>query len=459
MPSYHEHCGKPGPKSLSYIPPPEARLFKSRSAPGSPLFDRNQHFSRSAKGSASFREPRHTRASFLLRESQLKKAEKYKDEKGPKIGRSKSFTSRITSKLYSRTEQKNSLGKSWHPKCLKCEECGKVLNPGQHSEHRGIPYCNIPCYSLLFGPGGYGRGGVESHQKLGFQTTLTPDQVALRNELLPKLQHYNEHYESDKKRALQLASKEANGKLIIEGVLRVYWGLKNPVTLAPLCGKNDRAFKLFHPVSNQKLSRSETVKQLRSQSLITDEKLADRALKKAARGKPRSNSEEKLGRRHTMSHSDRKKRPAKSSLEPTRFIPPYGTSTTLRLTSKIPTPDVVKMILTKFQIADPCDKFTLFVKYENGEIRRLCNGEGPLMIRLRLGPAEDLARIYLMEDKKDTAIGREVAQYIHFATPVLQAFIVKFNEEEERELQKIKDRYREYKKHLQAIIQEISSTS
>ena len=37
--------------------------------------------------------------------------------------------------------------------------------------------------------------------------------------------------------------------------------------------------------------------------------------------------------------------------QPTRFIPPYGTSTTLRLTSKIPTPDVVKMILTKFQVS------------------------------------------------------------------------------------------------------------
>ena len=34
----------------------------------------------------------------------------------------------------------------------------------------------------------------------------------------------------------------------------------------------------------------------------------------------------------------------------------------------------------------------------------------------------------------------KVAQYIHFPMPVLQAFIVKFNEEEERELQKIKDR-------------------
>lgn len=47
-------------------------------------------------------------------------------------------------------------------------------------QHRGIPYCNIPCYSLLFGPGGYGRGGVQSHQKVGFQATLTPDQESLR---------------------------------------------------------------------------------------------------------------------------------------------------------------------------------------------------------------------------------------------------------------------------------------
>lgn len=31
-------------------------------------------------------------------------------------------------------EQRNSLGKVWHPGCLRCEECGKRLNPGQHSE-------------------------------------------------------------------------------------------------------------------------------------------------------------------------------------------------------------------------------------------------------------------------------------------------------------------------------------
>ena len=31
-------------------------------------------------------------------------------------------------------ERRQSLGFDWHPWCLKCEECGKVLQPGQHAE-------------------------------------------------------------------------------------------------------------------------------------------------------------------------------------------------------------------------------------------------------------------------------------------------------------------------------------
>lgn len=31
-------------------------------------------------------------------------------------------------------ERKQSLGYDWHPECLRCEECSKRLNPGQHAE-------------------------------------------------------------------------------------------------------------------------------------------------------------------------------------------------------------------------------------------------------------------------------------------------------------------------------------
>ncbi|KAK3735675.1 hypothetical protein QZH41_011995, partial [Actinostola sp. cb2023] len=70
-------------------------------------------------------------------------------------------------------EKVSSLGKDWHRPCLKCQKCGKTLTSGGHAEvllrisillqHDGKPYCNIPCYSSMFGPKGFGHGGTESH--------------------------------------------------------------------------------------------------------------------------------------------------------------------------------------------------------------------------------------------------------------------------------------------------------
>ncbi|XP_069806405.1 cysteine-rich protein 1 isoform X1 [Dendropsophus ebraccatus] len=60
-------------------------------------------------------------------------------------------------------ERVTSLNKDWHRPCLRCEKCNKTLAPGSHAEHEGKPYCNQPCYSALFGPKGFGRGGTESH--------------------------------------------------------------------------------------------------------------------------------------------------------------------------------------------------------------------------------------------------------------------------------------------------------
>ena len=81
MPSiYHEHCGKPGPKSNDYLPPPEARVFKSRSAPNSPLL--NERKSLIPRGS-----PRLARGLNRLSD----KLAAGKGSKSGKVERSKSF--------------------------------------------------------------------------------------------------------------------------------------------------------------------------------------------------------------------------------------------------------------------------------------------------------------------------------------------------------------------------------
>lgn len=81
MPSiYHENCGKPGPRSINYIPPPEARIFKSRSAPNSPLLgERRPLFPRAS--------PRLTRGLNQLSDKTVGS----KPTKSAKVGRSKSF--------------------------------------------------------------------------------------------------------------------------------------------------------------------------------------------------------------------------------------------------------------------------------------------------------------------------------------------------------------------------------
>ncbi|XP_072260643.1 cysteine-rich protein 1-like isoform X2 [Pyxicephalus adspersus] len=48
-------------------------------------------------------------------------------------------------------ERKRSLGKDYHPLCLKCFQCKRQLTAGQHAEYDDRPYCNN-CYLSNFGP-------------------------------------------------------------------------------------------------------------------------------------------------------------------------------------------------------------------------------------------------------------------------------------------------------------------
>jgi len=154
---------------------------------------------------------------------------------------------------------------------------------------------------------------------------------------------------------------------------------------------------------------------------------------------------------------DSSSRESSPSDENISFIPPYASATTLRLTNSTTTPDVIQMLLNKFMIRDSAEKFSLFTVYEGGGQRKLQSNNFPLLTRLNLGPCEDVAKIFIMEAAEQPEISLEVAQYINFAQPVLETFVKKFKEEEEREVKKIKDKYDEYKKLLLTRIKELEA--
>ncbi|XP_052835578.1 uncharacterized protein LOC128252128 [Drosophila gunungcola] len=132
-------------------------------------------------------------------------------------------------------ERKQSLGYDWHPECLRCEECGKRLNPGQHAEHKGVPYCHVPCYGALFGPQLFGHGTrVESHKSYGLKGAQKPAGAQANGPPLPrdhlesKLKVYNQFYDN---KSLEIRSREVNNRLVLEGALRVYWGVQGVIHL------------------------------------------------------------------------------------------------------------------------------------------------------------------------------------------------------------------------------------
>ncbi|XP_056136501.1 cysteine-rich protein 1 [Lampris incognitus] len=51
------------------------------------------------------------------------------------------------------SEKKRSLGRDYHPMCLKCFHCTTPLTAGQHAEYDEKPYC-AHCYMRMFGPRG-----------------------------------------------------------------------------------------------------------------------------------------------------------------------------------------------------------------------------------------------------------------------------------------------------------------
>ncbi|XP_012725593.1 cysteine-rich protein 1 isoform X2 [Fundulus heteroclitus] len=50
-------------------------------------------------------------------------------------------------------EKRRSLGRDYHPLCLKCQQCKRQLTAGQHAEYDEKPFCTY-CYMKLFGPRG-----------------------------------------------------------------------------------------------------------------------------------------------------------------------------------------------------------------------------------------------------------------------------------------------------------------
>uniref|UniRef100_A0A8C2HPE5 Ras association domain family member 4 n=1 Tax=Cyprinus carpio TaxID=7962 RepID=A0A8C2HPE5_CYPCA len=271
---------------------------------------------------------------------------------------------------------------------------------------------------------------------------------------------------------------QEEGELIVEGLLNISWGLRRPIRLQMYddngrfryacrgvwrsegseSSRNENAEHQFcSEPNNNKISASP------APSVDGAEDDAPQLLRTRSdasfvniqrRSKIHNTADSQTRKRHRFSINGHFYNHRTSV-----FTPSYESVTNVRVNSTLTTQQVLNLLLNKFRVENKADEFGLYLFHESGERTKLKDTEYPLVSRLLHGPCEKIARIFIMEKDLGEEITYDVAQYIKFEMPVLDSFIKKLKEEEEREVLKLTRKYRALRSMILQKLDGISNTA
>ncbi|NXD46347.1 RASF2 protein, partial [Copsychus sechellarum] len=259
---------------------------------------------------------------------------------------------------------------------------------------------------------------------------------------------------------------QEEGELIVEGLLNISWGLRRPIRLQ-MQDDNQRirpppSSSSWHSGCNLGAHGSVLKPSTLPDIPVTDGEAAasPESPGKGAgepgpeppgslllmrtrsdvgvrpRGSARTPGEQRRLRRHRFSINGHFYN-HKTSV----FTPAYGSVTNVRINSAMTTPQVLKLLLNKFKIENSAEEFALYMVHTSGEKQKLRGSDFPLLARILQGPCEQVSKVFLMEKDQVEEVTYDVAQYIKFEMPILKSFIQKLEEEEDREVKKLKHKY------------------
>ncbi|XP_045022208.1 ras association domain-containing protein 6 isoform X1 [Bubalus bubalis] len=288
-----------------------------------------------------------------------------------------------------------------------------------------------------------------------------------REQLNSLLKTYNFFYRNQKNLHILYGQTE-DGKLIVEGTLDIFWGVKRPIQLKIQDEKQIPSFSVLESpgaFSKRGMTRWGQFDDLYRISDLDRDHIPvtggtgsqedylsyhSSTLKPHANEEPespllyRTMSEATLVRKRVkppmVDRKDRQKHRASINghfynHETSIFTPAFGSETKVRVNSNMRTEEVIKQILQKFKIENSAQDFALYIIFATGEQKRLKKTDIPLLHRLLQGPSKTNARIFLM-DKDAEEISSDVAQYINFHFSLLESILQRLNEEEKREIQR-----------------------
>ncbi|KAK3089834.1 hypothetical protein FSP39_006935, partial [Pinctada imbricata] len=491
-------------------------------------------------------------------------------------------------------ERKTSLGKNWHPTCLKCQECGKVLTPGQHAEHKGMPYCHKPCYAAKFGPQmmGYGsnvaspanfrrgqhgtlyNGDVDFDMKKVYESpspssktnrkstsdinsnkdkvsghrpksenlqrtnnnipnrfldndltistfcsmkentvftnfTYIPP-VNFRQQLVQKIKDFNQFYEGKKRQPV--VAKEEGDSLVIQGPLRIYWGVEQAIKFQqfdnvpayPSPGPTNWRHS-FMPGDNGPDISKEDIKKLQYEESPPTSPRVSRGIDDSMIFTPPEGvvmRKKNIRKFNTVAYrgDSRPNKWKRASINghvynfDTRvFTPMLGSCTSVTVDSKKTTDDVIRTLLEKFKIENKPNEFSLYMVSENEGETLLRTQDIPLLERIALGPDEssgcklflkdrialprkgslvnftvveeseephtpdEITPVVPWSDPKEERLPAEIEQLVALPEPVLQGILRKFKEDEEIDVKTIKARYDLVRRKIRGQLEKLKS--
>ncbi|NWU87105.1 RASF2 protein, partial [Onychorhynchus coronatus] len=329
------------------------------------------------------------------------------------------------------------------------------------------------------------------------------DKFISKHELLLHLKTYNIYYEGQN---LQLRHREEEGELIVEGLLNISWGLRRPIRLQ----MQDDHQRIRPPPSSSswhsgcnlgahgsvlkpstlpdiQVTDAEATPNTEAPGNGTGEPgldppgFAPQLMRTRSdvgvrpRGSARTAGEQRRLRRHRFSinghfynhkvspgprggegGAPRRAFTALCAPQTSVFTPAYGSVTNVRINSTMTTPQVLKLLLNKFKIENSAEEFALYIVHTSGEKQKLRGSDYPLIARVLQGPCEQVSKVFLMEKDQVEEVTYDVAQYIKFEMPILRSFIQKLEEEEDREVKKLMQKYTILRVMIKQRLEEIS---
>uniref|UniRef100_A0A4W4DM20 Ras association domain family member 4a n=1 Tax=Electrophorus electricus TaxID=8005 RepID=A0A4W4DM20_ELEEL len=242
-------------------------------------------------------------------------------------------------------------------------------------------------------------------------------------------------------RSVCYSSGHEEGELIVEGLLNISWGLRRPIRLQ-MQDDNER----FHFVcagmwGSESMHSSRWVGLSSVDGLGTEEEtpllLRTRSdtsiITMQRRSKTHSSGDLQQERRHRFSINGHFYNHKSFLFSDIGLHPAYGSVTNVRVNTNI--------CIIFLQVENKTDEFALYVVHESGERTKFKDTEYPLVSRVLHGPCEKIAKIFILERDLGEEVTYDVAQYIKFEMSVLDSFVKRLKEEEEREILKLTRKY------------------